>query len=92
MKNFIIIFHPKKPALLNSVWPWWEFTVLDQKLIRMLVKAENKDEAMKEVYKTHIPLHDKDFIAIETVYCGESKNDSDFFNEQFPKEKWMKWE
>jgi hypothetical protein len=91
MKVWIVIFKPLKKYLLATLWPWWKMEVMGMEMVRMIVKAENEKKAMEEVYKTFVPLHDDDVIAIRTIACAERPIDYDPFTEEFKKENWMKW-
>jgi len=91
-KVFQILFRPNKPYVLSTHWPWWEFTLLRHKTIRMMVKAEDEHSAKEEVYKAHVPLHEKDFIDINIFLCVEKPDHFNPFNDTFPKREEMKWE
>jgi hypothetical protein len=92
MAIFNVLFKPNKPYVLSTHWPWWEFEVLGVKLIRFVTKADTIDDAMEEIYKAHVPLHEKDFININTVVWRKEKEDFIPFNDDFLKQDWMKWE
>jgi hypothetical protein len=91
MKVFNIIFKPNKPYVLSTHWPWWEFILLRLPMVRIVVRAEDVQQAKEEVYKAHVPLHDKDYINIHIISCTEKPDDFDPFNEAFPKTDKMKW-
>jgi len=92
MKVFNMIFKPNKPFVISTTWPWWEFILLRLPMVRMVVRAEDVQQAKEEVYKAHVPLHEKDFINIQFISCKEQPNNFNPFNESFPKRDEMQWE
>lgn len=92
MRVWNILFVPNNNLKLESTWPWWEKKILGQPLRRIVIKAENKREAMKKFYACHGITNHNNYEYIHIISCTEKEPDFDPFNEEYKREEWMKWE